>query len=145
MIKCVVYAGILGFFILLNTTHARTLDLSTYMADRYERDCQVRLQPDLYNGNVSSLLRSYVLKDRQQQQGNGTLVSLNLNKVQYRNVPIVKIEYYFNPSQRHYSQELFFDLTSVTAKQNFSKIRFQQTTDMAIGKEGRFTTVKCSW
>lgn len=145
MLKRVIYAGCLGAFLLLSTVHAKALDLSAYMSDRYERDCQVRLQPDLYAGNISSVLRPHVLKERQQEQGAGVVVGLHLDKVQYRNIPVVKVEYYLNSAQRQYSQALFFDLTSVTARQNFSKLRFHKEPQLIIGKEGRFTTVKCTW
>lgn len=145
MIKRVVYAAILGNLIFLTTANARTLELSLHMSDRYERNCEVRLQPDLYHGNISSTLAGNVLKDRQQAHGVGTLVSLSLTNVQYRNVPVTKIEYVLNPAQHSYSQSLYLDLTSATAKQNFSKIHFPSHRGFTIAREGRFTVVHCHW
>lgn len=145
MIKRVVYAAILGNAIFLATANAKTLELSPHMGDRYERDCQVRLHPDLYHGNISPALAENVLKDRQQAHGVGTLVSLSLTNVQYRNVPVTKIEYVVNPVQRSYSQSLYLDLTSATAKQNFSKIYFPSQHGFTIGREGRFTVLRCDW
>lgn len=145
MIKRVVYAAILGNCVFLTTANAKTLELSPHMSDRYERNCQVRLQPDLYHGNITPTLAPNVLKDRQQAHGVGTLVSLNLTNVQYRNVPVTKIEYVVNPVQRSYSQSLYLDLTSATAKQNFSKIYFPPQNGLTIVKEGRFTVVRCHW
>ena len=145
MMKPVVYAAILGQFMFQSVANARTLELSHYMSDRYERNCAVRLQPDLYNGHISSLMAANVLKDRQLEEGTGTFVSLNLDKTEYRNVPVVKVEYLINPAKRQYSQALYFDLTSATAKQNFSKIHFQRQSNLNQFKEGRFTVLRCNW
>lgn len=124
---------------------ARSLDIETFMQDRFERDCGVRTSPDLFSSQVSTTLASNVVKQRDMSQGLNKIVSLHVTKVQYRNVPVVKIDYVSASNSRQMQQALYLDLTSATAKQNFSRIQFNNRGHFEIEKEGRFTVIRCSW
>ena len=128
------------------TTLANMLDIEKIMQDRYERDCGVRAQADLMNGGaVSSILAAHVVKEREISQGLSKTLSVHVNKVQYRNVPVVKIDYVSQSNSRQMQQALYLDLTSATAKQNFSSIQFNNRGRFDVEKDGRFTVLRCAW
>jgi hypothetical protein len=125
---------------------AKSLDIESFMQDRFERDCGVRVNADLYqSGNVAALLESNVVKQREYTEGLNKILSLNVAKIQYRNVPVIKIDYVTASNSRQMQQALYLDLTSATAKQNFSRIQFNNRGKFEIEKDGRFTVIRCTW
>jgi hypothetical protein len=135
-------------FIVTQQSLANTsLDLVDSMSERYERDCAVRNALDLYsvNGHVAAILADNVLKQRETQIGLQTVQSLNLKRVYYRNIPVAKIDYVIHSHSRQLQQIIYLDLTSVTAKQNYSDIEFRNRGHFSVSKEGRFTALSCRW
>ena len=140
---CVMSLGYLGH---QANASAKSLDIESFMQDRFERDCGVRVNPDLYqSGNVAALLALNVVKQREYTEGLNKILSLNVTKIQYRNVPVIKIDYVTASNTRQMQQALYLDLTSATAKQNFSRIQFNNRGKFDIEKDGRFTVIRCTW
>lgn len=129
------------------TSASSSLDLAGVMSDRYEHNCAIRKALDLlhYN-NVSDSLSRHVLKQKEHANSVFTTLSLNLERVYYRNIPVVKMDYVLHAKSRYQQQILYLDLTSVTARQNFSRIQFNNNRGkLEIDRDGRFTLLRCSW
>ena len=140
---CVMSFGCLGH---QANASAKSLDIEAFMQDRFERDCGVRTHADLYqSGTVAAILANNVVKQRDSSEGLNNILSLNVTKIQYRNVPVVKIDYVTASNSRQMRQALYLDLTSATAKQNFSRIQFNNRGNFVVEKEGRFTVLRCTW
>lgn len=122
----------------------KTNDVTRELHDRYTTSCDVRDQFDLYQfGHVVPELSVYTQKIRPMSDENqGTAVYFN--KLYFYNIPISKIEYVLLPEFKR-QQTLYLDVTSMTAKQHFSQIKFHHGQGLDISKIGRFIVVKCVW
>ena len=126
----------------------QTFDLTPVLQDRYEKDCAVRPDYDLYKfPDISKKLQAYVVSHEEPAVVSNVFT---LKNVEYRGVPVSKIEFSYGNMAKQMNQALYFDLSTTKAKQNFSKIQFKRKQTKAdasldIEKEGSTTSVYCSW
>ncbi|ENU26168.1 hypothetical protein [Acinetobacter modestus] len=129
----------------------QTFDLTPVLQDRYEKDCAVRSDYDLYKfPDISKKLQTYVVKNELEEEPAFVSNVFILKNVEYRGVPVTKIEFSYGNLAKQMNQALYFDLSTAKAKQSFSKIQFKRKQTKAdasldITKEGNMTSVYCSW
>lgn len=129
----------------------QTFDLTPVLQDRYEKDCAVRSDYDLYKfPDISKKLQAYVVKNELEEEPAFISNVFILKNVEYRGVPVTKIEFSYGNLAKQMNQALYFDLSTAKAKQSFSKIQFKRKQTKAdasldITKEGNMTSVYCSW
>ncbi|MCH7331651.1 hypothetical protein [Acinetobacter modestus] len=129
----------------------QTFDLTPVLQDRYEKDCAVRSDYDLYKfPDISKKLQAYVVKNELEEEPAFVSNVFILKNVEYRGVPVTKIEFSYGNLAKQMNQALYFDLSTAKAKQSFSKIQFKRKQTKAdvsldITKEGNMTSVYCSW
>ncbi len=129
----------------------QTFDLTPVLEDRYEKDCAVRSDYDLYKfPDISKKLQAYVVKNELEEEPAFVSNVFILKNVEYRGVPVTKIEFSYGNLAKQMNQALYFDLSTAKAKQSFSKIQFKRKQTKAdvsldITKEGNMTSVYCSW
>lgn len=129
----------------------QTFDLTPVLQDRYEKDCAVRSDYDLYKfPDISKKLQAYVVKNELEEEPAFVSNVFILKNVEYRGVPVTKIEFSYGNLAKQVNQALYFDLSTAKAKQSFSKIQFKRKQTKAdasldITKEGNMTSVYCSW
>ena len=129
----------------------QTFDLTPVLQDRYEKDCAVRSDYDLYKfPDISKKLQAYVVKNELEAEPAFVSNVFILKNVEYRGVPVTKIEFSYGNLAKQMNQALYFDLSTAKAKQSFSKIQFKRKQTKAdasldITKEGNMTSVYCSW
>lgn len=129
----------------------QTFDLTPVLQDRYEKDCAVRHDYDLYKfPDISKKLQAYVVSHELEEEPAVVSNIFTLKNVEYRGIPVSKIEFSYGNMAKQMNQALYFDLSTAKAKQNFSKIQFKRKQTKAdasldIAKEGSTTSVYCSW
>ncbi|WP_288400831.1 hypothetical protein [uncultured Acinetobacter sp.] len=129
----------------------QTFDLTPVLQDRYEKDCAVRSDYDLYKfPDISKKLQAYVVKNELEEEPAFVSNVFILKNVEYRGVPVTKIEFSYGNLAKQMNQALYFDLSTAKAKQSFSKIQFKRKQTKAdasldITQEGNMTSVYCSW
>lgn len=129
----------------------QTFDLTPVLQDRYEKDCAVRSDYDLYKfPDISKKLQAYVVKNELEEEPAFVSNVFILKNVEYRGVPVTKIEFSYGNLAKQMNQALYFDLSTAKAKQSFSKIQFKRKQTKAdasldITNEGNMTSVYCSW
>ncbi|MEN4982139.1 hypothetical protein [Acinetobacter modestus] len=129
----------------------QAFDLMPVLQDRYEKDCAVRSDYDLYKfPDISKKLQAYVVKNELEEEPAFVSNVFILKNVEYRGVPVTKIEFSYGNLAKQMNQALYFDLSTAKAKQSFSKIQFKRKQTKAdvsldITKEGNMTSVYCSW
>lgn len=129
----------------------QAFDLTPVLQDRYEKDCAVRSDYDLYKfPDISKKLQAYVVKNELEEEPAFVSNVFILKNVEYRGVPVTKIEFSYGNLAKQMNQALYFDLSTAKAKQSFSKIQFKRKQTKAdasldITKEGNMTSVYCSW
>ncbi|KKW76919.1 hypothetical protein AAV96_13440 [Acinetobacter sp. AG1] len=129
----------------------QAFDLTPVLQDRYEKDCAVRSDYDLYKfPDISKKLQAYVVKNELEEEPAFVSNVFILKNVEYRGVPVTKIEFSYGNLAKQVNQALYFDLSTAKAKQSFSKIQFKRKQTKAdasldITKEGNMTSVYCSW
>ena len=129
----------------------QTFDLTPVLQDRYEKDCAVRSDYDLYKfPDISKKLQAYVVKNELEEEPAFVSNVFILKNVEYRGVPVTKIEFSYGNLAKQMNQALYFDLSTAKAKQSFSKIQFKRKQTKAdasldITKEGNMASVYCSW
>ncbi|OJU81949.1 MAG: hypothetical protein BGN93_09345 [Acinetobacter sp. 39-4] len=129
----------------------QTFDLTPVLQDRYEKDCAVRSDYDLYKfPDISKKLQAYVVKNELEEEPAFVSNVFILKNVEYRGVPVTKMEFSYGNLAKQMNQALYFDLSTAKAKQSFSKIQFKRKQTKAdvsldITKEGNMTSVYCSW
>ncbi|MCM1958113.1 hypothetical protein NCZ17_01845 [Acinetobacter modestus] len=138
-------------FAMLVQANPQTFDLTPVLQDRYEKDCAVRSDYDLYKfPDISKKLQAYVVKNELEEEPAFVSNVFILKNVEYRGVPVTKIEFSYGNLAKQMNQALYFDLSTAKAKQSFSKIQFKRKQTKAdvsldITKEGNMTSVYCSW
>ena len=125
----------------------QTFDLTPVLQDRYEKDCAVRSDYDLYKfPDISKKLQAYVVKNELEEEPAFVSNVFILKNVEYRGVPVTKIEFSYGNLAKQMNQALYFDLSTTKANQNFSKIQFKrkQTKADASLKMSFFTVLVVS-
>ena len=135
----------------------KVLDLAPYMADRFEKYCGIRNNYDLAEGtektvkDVNKVLRPYVAKVVEEDADKVAYVTTFIFKnVQYKGIPVKKIEYGYGYLAKQYNQRLILDLSTATAKQKFKQIKFHtekpnEFVDLYVTKKGQLVEVHCTW
>lgn len=127
-------------------THAslKNNDVTDQLADRYQTSCQIRDHFDLYQfGRVLPELAEFTQKIKTTSDDFRTN-SIHFNKVYFYHIPVSKIEYVILPNAKR-QQSVYLDLTSMTARQQFSQIKFHHEQGLSMVKEGRFVVLTCTW
>jgi len=132
-------------------TKAAVYDLKLVMQDRYEKDCAIRDDYDLYEfPNIAKVITPYVIKNKFVEERAYVSNTFFLKNVEYRGVPVKKVEFSYGNIAKQMNQTLYFDLSTLKAQKNFAKLKFnfQQNKEYAgldVEKKGALVSVHCYW
>lgn len=139
----------------VSQAHAKTnvLDLTPLWQDRFEKDCAIRDGYDSYEDEkgIHSKFKPYVVKEQNEEEQAYASTELMLKNVQYRGVPVKKINFSYGNMSKQLHQVMYLDLSSAQAKANFKKIKWTAVkkdngfTALSTEKRGNLMEVRCSW
>ncbi|WP_130803101.1 hypothetical protein [Acinetobacter ihumii] len=149
--KKYLYCFLLAMAVIPTYSHSAAYDLQQVMQDRYEKDCAIRDNYDLYEfPNIAKVLRPYVIKNKFVEEQAYVSNTFFLKNVEYKGIPVKSIEFSYGNMAKQTNQTLYFDLSTAKAQHNFAKIKFnfkqpKQSAGLDIEKKGKFATVQCYW
>ncbi|MGR0305075.1 hypothetical protein [Acinetobacter beijerinckii] len=96
------------------------------------------------------MIKPYVIKNRFVEERAYVSNTFFLKSVEYRGVPVKKIDFSYGNMAKQMNQTLYFDLSTLKAQKNFSKLKFnvQQNKEYAgldVEKQGALVSVHCYW
>lgn len=100
---------------LLNVqVNAQSLDLTSMMKDRYEGDCSVRKNYDLYDDEtgLDKKLIPFTGRQNSHEQSAYSSTEFYLKNVSYRGVPVIKIEYSYGNLAKQMNQTLYLNVST---------------------------------
>lgn len=132
--------------------NAQSLDLTSMMKDRYEGDCSIRKNYDLYDDEtgLDKKLIPFTGRQNSHEQSAYSSTQFYLKNVSYRGVPVIKIEYSYGNLAKQMNQTLYLNVSTSQAKNNFNKtiLSTKKSTEregLSIEKQGKLIRVQCYW